>query len=282
MPPRGVSNKAMMLAGGAATYVVSVGLAYNYLTRDDGSPAGAAAAATNTTFTNSCGCQAGCHSYVNDPRRTSTFSNIAYKYDTDIDTDEFVMGIKLLRRIMLYWHAKGNILEVGAGTGRNLDYYPNNDGIKRIVVTDLSDKMLMEAKRKIAKMGQDKRSVFITAEVDAANLSQFPDSSFDTVVDSFGLCSFDDPVAVLKEMQRVCKPDTGKILLLEHGRSKTWEGITRHLDRNAEKHAKNWGCIWNRDIDAIVEEAGLDIDVKDTWHFGTTYYIVARKGKSIA
>ena len=50
---------------------------------------------------------------------------------------------------------------------------------------------------------------------DSSDLSRFADNSFDTVVDTFGLCSFDDPVKVLVEMQRVCRKDGGVILLME-------------------------------------------------------------------
>ena len=57
-------------------------------------------------------------SYVSDPRRTETFQRIAYGYDDQIDKDETVMGIKLMRRWMMYCHARGTVLEVGAGTGR--------------------------------------------------------------------------------------------------------------------------------------------------------------------
>ena len=53
---------------------------------------------------------------------------------------------------------------------------------------------------------------------DAAHLAEFPDNCFETVVDSFGLCSYDDPVAVLREVKRVCRAQGGKIVLLEHGR----------------------------------------------------------------
>ena len=80
-------------------------------------------------------------------------------------------------------------------------------------------------------------------------------------------------VVVLKEMARVCKPH-GKILLLEHGRSKNFNMITNYLDKHAERHAKNWGCVWNRDIDSILEKSGLQVETLHTWHFGTTYYAV--------
>jgi len=210
--------------------------------------------------------------YTNDPCRTRTFQKIAYGYDDQIDRDEFVMGINLLRRALLYFHAKGKVLEIGAGTGRNVSYYPRS--VDKIVMTDASDQMLERAQAKIKRKAQNQK--FEAMVADAADLSKlFPDQSFDTVVDTFGLCSFDDPVVVLKEMQRVCKPD-GKILLLEHGRSKSYEGLTKYLDHHAERHAKNWGCVWNRDIDQIVKEAGLKLERKDTWHFGTTYYVVCR------
>lgn len=214
-------------------------------------------------------------SYVYDPQRTATFQKIAYSYDDEIEKDEFVMGINLLRRALLYFHARGDVLEVGAGTGRNLGYYPGQSTVNRIVLTDSSDKMLMRAKEKLKRMTDAESGRYEVLVADAAKLQQFPDNAFDTVVDTFGLCSFDDPVAVLKELQRVCKPD-GKILLLEHGRSKSWNGLSGYLDKHAERHAKNWGCVWNRDIDDIVRLSGLSLDKVDTWHFGTTYYIVSR------
>ena len=50
-------------------------------------------------------------SYVFDPRRTATFQRIAHSYDDEIAKDELVMGINLLRRALLYFHAKGDVLE---------------------------------------------------------------------------------------------------------------------------------------------------------------------------
>ena len=218
-------------------------------------------------------------SYVWDPRRTDTFQKIAYSYDDEIEKDEFVMGINLLRRALLYFHAKGAVLEVGAGTGRNLGYYPGKKTVSSIILTDASDKMLLRAKQKLEDTPSHERGRYELMVADAANLSSFEDNSFDTIVDTFGLCSFDDPVKVLKELQRVCKPN-GKILLLEHGRSKSYTGLSDYLDKHAERHAKNWGCVWNRDIDEIVESSGLELEILNNWHFGTTYYIVCKPTQS--
>ena len=213
-------------------------------------------------------------SYVFDPRRNETYSKIAYSYDDQIDKDEMVMGINLLRRALLYFHAKGEVLEVAAGTGRTLGYYPGPSIVNKIIMTDNSEKMLLRIHEKLKKSEIGRVEVVVA---DAANLP-YLDNSFDTVVDTFGLCSFDDPVGVLKELQRVCKPD-GKILLLEHGRSKTFSGLSNYLDKHAERHAKNWGCVWNRDISQIVESSSAIVERLDYWHFGTTYYVVLHPNK---
>ena len=216
-------------------------------------------------------------SFVMDPKRVERFQAIADVYDSQIGRDEAFMGINLLRRALLYFHAKGTVLEVGAGTGRNLPFYPST--VDRVVLSDSSDQMLMQARNKLTRLSPVQRARFACTEADAAKLN-FPDDSFDCVVDTFGLCSFDEPVAVLQEMARVCKPG-GKILLLEHGRSKSWLGLSNYLDKNAERHAKNWGCIWNRDLDALLREAPLNLSRVDTWHFGTTYYVVCRPKEAV-
>ncbi|OEU12417.1 S-adenosyl-L-methionine-dependent methyltransferase [Fragilariopsis cylindrus CCMP1102] len=209
-------------------------------------------------------------SFITNPKRNEQYQNVAKSFDDEIGRDEFVMGINMLRRSLLYFHAKGTVLEVGAGTGRNIGFYPTS--CDRVLMVDASDKMLGEARKKIMDLSTEHAPNFACSVGDSSNLEDFPNQCFDTVVDTFGLCSYDDPVVVLREMKRVCKPE-GKILLLEHGRSKTWNFITNHLDKNAERHAKNWGCVWNRDLDKILEQSGLKVDTLNTWHFGTTYYI---------
>jgi SAM-dependent methyltransferase len=102
----------------------------------------------------------------------------------------------------------------------------------------------------------------------------FPDGSFDTVVDMFGLCCFDNPVTALREMSRVCKPQ-GKLLLLEHGKG-TSERVNDYLDKFAPRHAKMWGCWWNRDIRRCLRLAGItpSPDSRLVAHFGTTVAMV--------
>lgn len=95
----------------------------------------------------------------------------------------------------------------------------------------------------------------------------FADSTFDTVVHTFGLCSENDPEAVLAELQRVCKAD-GRILLLEHGRSGYFGWLNSTLDDSAPSHAEKWGCWWNKDIAALVKASGLKLEYFTTWHFG--------------
>ena len=106
----------------------------------------------------------------------------------------------------------------------------------------------------------------------------FADNTFDTVVDTFGLCSFRDPLAVLAEMSRVCKPD-GQVLLLEHGKSH-YSWLAKYQDRKAEEHAKNWGCWFNKDIQDIVQKSGLKVLQSSIHQFGTAFFFVTSPNKS--
>jgi methyltransferase OMS1, mitochondrial len=269
-----VLRKAAVLIGGGGVYAISAYFAYRYTQERNGSSSG-------PLFNQCphCGDGSKLHfSFVDNPLRTEQFQKVASCYDSSIGRDEFIMGINLLRRSLLYWHAKGTVLEVGAGTARNLAYYPLNSTVDRVLLTDASDQMLQQTQQKLQHLAPEKRQKFAILQADSSNLEMIPDDSFDTVVDTFGLCSYQDPQAVLQEMVRVCKKknnkDGGKILLLEHGRSKTWNWVTRHLDENAERHAKNWGCVWNRDLDALLENTkGLHVEILRKWHFGTTYYV---------
>lgn len=104
----------------------------------------------------------------------------------------------------------GNVLEIGIGTGANLEYYPPSVNLTGI---DFSPRMLEYARQRAKQLSKN----VTLLEMDAQQL-KFPDHSFDYVVATCVFCSVPDPVEGMKEMGRVCKPN-GEIRLLEHMRS---------------------------------------------------------------
>ncbi len=107
--------------------------------------------------------------------------------------------------------ARGRVLEVGVGTGKNLPYYPA--GVQ-VTAIDFSPRMLDAARRRLAQIG---RGGVELREMDVQRLD-YPDDAFDTVVTSCVFCSVPDPVRGLREIRRVLK-DGGRLLMLEHVRS---------------------------------------------------------------
>ena len=106
--------------------------------------------------------------------------------------------------------AQGEVLEIGIGTGVNLEFYPEDVSVTGI---DFSPKMLEKARKKADKLTQNINIL----EMDVERLD-FADDSFDTVVATCVFCSVPNPIQGLKEVRRVTKP-SGKIILLEHMRS---------------------------------------------------------------
>jgi ubiquinone/menaquinone biosynthesis C-methylase UbiE len=111
--------------------------------------------------------------------------------------------------------ARGQVLEVAIGTGRNLPHYPAGLTITGV---ELSPAMLAIARKRAADLGRDAD----LREGDAEHLP-FGDASFDTVVCALSLCTIPDPVAALGEMRRVLRPG-GRLLLLDHIGS-TWPPV---------------------------------------------------------
>lgn len=213
--------------------------------------------------------------------RRKTFSTLAPKYDEEISRDEATSGILDMRK-ELAGRALGRVLEVAGGTGRNLDFY-DGSSVTELFITDYSDAMLQVAASKVA-LQRDKQppsdetarrpvSTVTLAVCDAGSIP-LPSASFDTVVDTFGLCSFERPEEALREMQRCVKPG-GRILLLEHGAS-DWRLLAWWQQHRLNRHVIKWGCYWNRDILGLVRESGLDIREVRRRHLGTTYLIDAR------
>jgi ubiquinone/menaquinone biosynthesis C-methylase UbiE len=201
-----------------------------------------------------------------------TAREISRKYDRFARWYDIVEGVpdllivrKLRKRLLQ--EARGRVLEVAAGTGKNLPYY-NTVLPKEMTAIDISKGMLDGARIRARALSLN----FSFAVMDAEALS-FPNETFDTVVSSLTMCTFPDPVSALRQMARVCKRG-GRVLLLEHGRSdREWLG--RWQDRRDERHARQLGCHWNRRPLAIVREAGLDVVFARRTFLGVFCEIVA-------
>jgi ubiquinone/menaquinone biosynthesis C-methylase UbiE len=106
--------------------------------------------------------------------------------------------------------ADGDVLEVAAGTSRNLTHYPQS---VRLTAIELSPEMLAIAKQRAQDVGRD-----ADLRLGDAQALEFADESFDTVVITLGLCTIPDSRQALREAHRVLRPG-GRLLLLEHVRS---------------------------------------------------------------
>ncbi len=202
--------------------------------------------------------------HINKSYILQQYDDMAGKYASREFIQEY-LGIGRLRRKLLQF-AYGDVLEVAVGTGVNLPYYPNDC---RLTAIDFSKSMLQVATKKATTLNRG-----VNFKVMDAEALQFADRSFDTVVSTLSLCTFPSPTVVLNEMARVCK-DNGQILLLEHGRSdRQWLGNWQ--DRRANKHARDFGCIWNREPEEIVQKAGLHIISHHKYFFGIFHLINAR------
>ena len=147
--------------------------------------------------------------------------------------------------------ARGRVLEVGAGTGRNLPHYGD---VEELVVTEPQEGMLERARRRA-----DRSATFVRASADAL---PFPDDSFDTVVATLVLCTVDDQQASLREIRRVLKP-AGQFLFAEHVRSGNPK-LARWQDRLEGLWSKvAGGCRPNRDTVAAIEASGFAVTSVD-------------------
>lgn len=144
--------------------------------------------------------------------------------------------------------ARGEVLEVGIGTGLNLRHY-DKARVTRLVGLDPSLELHPLARERMAEAGLDVELIGLSAEKMA-----LPDASFDTLVCTYTLCSIPDPLAALGEMRRVLKP-AGRLLYCEHGRAPD-ASVRRWQDRLQPLWGPlAGGCHLGRDIPALLRAA---------------------------
>jgi ubiquinone/menaquinone biosynthesis C-methylase UbiE len=164
--------------------------------------------------------------------------------------------------------ARGDVLEIGAGTGLNIPAYPRT-GIARLVLTEPHEPMRRQIE---AKLGEAPAPVeIVDARVEEL---PFPDATFDTVTGTLVLCEAEHPAAALDEIARVLKPG-GHYLFLEHVRSDDPK-----LARSQDRWAPLWkrvagGCNCNRDTLATIAASGLDVETHRIGRFPKSPKVVS-------
>jgi ubiquinone/menaquinone biosynthesis C-methylase UbiE len=157
-------------------------------------------------------------------------------------------GMREHRRRLLAG-AKGRTLELGAGTGANVELYP--EAVTELVLTEPFGPMAARLRERVRRAGRDDAVV----EVGAERLP-FATDSFDTVVVTLVLCTVEQPAVALSEIARVLRPG-GSFLFLEHVRSQD-PGLARWQDRlHRPWHLFGHGCHCNRDTLAAIEASPL-------------------------
>lgn len=150
-------------------------------------------------------------------------------------------------RLGLIHELEGRVLEVGVGTGKNIEYYPKGIDITAI---DFSEKMLEKAKVK-SELFNKKVNLY---NMDVEHMD-FEDNSFDVIFTTCVFCSVPHPIQGLMEMRRVCKSG-GRIVMIEHVRSeKKLLGLI--MDLFNPLVVNTYGANINRRTEENIKKAGF-------------------------
>ncbi|GAB6084634.1 methyltransferase domain-containing protein [Desulfuromonas carbonis] len=170
---------------------------------------------------------------------------------------DLVCGLALIsrQRARIVPLARGRVLEIGIGSGRNLPFY-DPARVRSVVGVDPSPQLSRRGRRRVAQSA-------ITVEPLAACAELLPcaAASFDTIVCTYTLCTIADPAAALAEMARVLVPG-GQLLFLEHGRApdrkvRRWQARLQPWWRRVAG-----GCHLDRDIPALLAAAGFCSEIE--------------------
>jgi phosphatidylethanolamine/phosphatidyl-N-methylethanolamine N-methyltransferase len=140
-----------------------------------------------------------------------------------------------------------SVLEVGIGTGLNLPLYPETC---RLTGIDLSQEMLDKAVERVQTLTMPD----VTLKVMDATSLDFGDNEFDRGIATYTISAVPDPVAVLREMRRVVKPD-GIIVILNHFRSD--RPVTGRLEDLVAPVCTRLGWKSNLPMKPLLEQVGL-------------------------
>src|ERR1700722_13847436 len=148
--------------------------------------------------------------------------------------------------------ARGEVLEVGIGSGLNLPFYSSD--VQRVYGVDPSIELQRMARGRVVAAPVEVEFLSQSAE------EQLPlaDASIDTVVTTWTLCSIPNAPKALQEIKRVLKA-SGRLIFLEHGLAPD-PGVAAWQERITPLWKPiGGGCHLNRKIDHLILAAGFEI-----------------------
>ena len=155
--------------------------------------------------------------------------------------------------------AKGNVLEIGIGSGLNLSFY-QKDQVKSLVGIDPSKETWELNEALTEDLGFDFEYIQTGAED-----MPIDNQSMDTIVITYTLCTIPDTIASLEEIKRVLKPN-GQILFVEHGKAPD-QAVLKWQNRiNPIWKKIGGGCNLNRDIPEMFDANGFKINDLQTMY----------------
>jgi phosphatidylethanolamine/phosphatidyl-N-methylethanolamine N-methyltransferase len=176
---------------------------------------------------------------------TKVYENLAWVYDFTFGPVLHPGRVDAIERMGI--RPGDRVLEVGVGTGINAALYPRDCSVTGV---DLSSPMLEKARERVARKGV--RNVRLL-QMDAANL-KFGDDTFDIVYAPYVISVVPDPVAVTREMCRVCRAG-GRIVILNHFRSRN--AAMAWIERMISPFTVHIGFKSDLDLPAFLAQADL-------------------------
>jgi phosphatidylethanolamine/phosphatidyl-N-methylethanolamine N-methyltransferase len=173
------------------------------------------------------------------------YENLAWFYDLVFGPALHPGRVDAIKRMGI--KPGDRVLEVGVGTGINAALFPSTCSVTGV---DFSSSMLEKARERIARKGVQNVRLL---QMDAANM-KFADDTFDIVYAPYVISVVPDPVAVTREMFRVCRPG-GRIVILNHFRSKSRVGAW--LERMIAPFTLYLGFKSDLDLPAFLVQADL-------------------------
>ncbi len=183
---------------------------------------------------------------------TATISRLTAALYDRLMVEPQQAGLAEKRRRLLA-RATGRTLEVGAGTGLNLEHYTG--AVTELALVEPGPHMAARLRERLATAPGPAPEVLRAP----AERLPFADATFDTVVVTLVLCTVDDPTAALAELARVLTPG-GRLLFLEHVRADDADAARRQ-----DRFAPVWtfcadGCHPNRDTLAAIHTSPLTVE----------------------